>query len=210
MNTIYRILYLILALLGASTAMRAQEIPDTLLNVAGNSKVIITESASGTTVIVKGEEEENPFEATVVTEYGPESSVSVQQETRSQILEWINDRSLTMSASHWDISIDGICLGLTDAMGNMSGDMQWSKSFEISWLNCIKLMYKFSRSDISLGLGFDWRNYKCTMSERRLVVNDGNYPEWTPYPEGSRPKYSRLKVFSLQFPLLYTCRYSEE
>ena len=62
------------------------------------------------------------------------------------------------------------------------------------------MYYSFGRSDISFGLGFDWRNYKATTAGRRLVANDNKGIEWGEYPEGVTPKYSRLKVFSLQVP----------
>ncbi len=206
MNTLYRILIFILVFGGMSLAAKGEnERGDTLLNVVVESKVVITETSAGTTITVNGMDGEEPFEASVVTEYGADASVTMERDRQPALLRWINERTICVGdgCSHWDVSVDGLCLGLTDAMGGGGDYMQWSKSIEISWLSCINVLYRFSRSNISLGLGFDWRNYKCTLSDRALKVNEMRGIEWGGYPEGSRPRNSRLKVFSVQFPLLY-------
>lgn len=59
---------------------------------------------------------------------------------------------------------------------------------------------------LSLGIGLDWRNYKITTSDKRLVVNPQRQLEWGTYPDGTIAQSSRLKIFSLQFPLMFTGR----
>lgn len=85
-----------------------------------------------------------------------------------------------------------------------SGGLQWSKSFEIGWLSCFGVKYGNRRCAVSLGLGFDWRNYKITTTDKCLVANGRKGIEWGSYPLGCKGQNSRLKVFSLQLPLLYS------
>ena len=76
--------------------------------------------------------------------------------------DWFGDGSLfgysnsKGKSSYWGVGLDGVCIGLTDAVGQGGRDgFEWSKSFEVCWMNCLKVYYRFSRSCVSLGLGFD-------------------------------------------------------
>lgn len=152
---------------------------------------------------------EDSFEATVATEYPEESKVSSRQTTfRGSMLSLISDRGYGCCGnSRWDLIMDGVCIGLNKASGiQPDGGLQWSKSFEISWLNCIGVSYAFGKTSVSLGLGFDWRNYKITTSDRILVATPGGGVTWSDVPEGSRVRNSRLKVFTLQLPLLFRAK----
>ena len=53
----------------------------------------------------------------------------------------------------------------------------------------------------SVGVGVDWRNYRITGDQR--FVKDNNVVSLTSYPTNSSPKFSRIKVFSVNFPLTY-------
>lgn len=53
----------------------------------------------------------------------------------------------------------------------------------------------------ALGVGVDWRNYRMT-GERRFAMRDGTVT-LEGYDEGQNPLDSRLKTFSLQFPVSY-------
>lgn len=209
MEKIYR--YIMLAILiswgSAGFSIAAQTVAtDTLIHVSTPSRLVLTENSAGTTISVKSLDGEDGISATVVAEYFPESSVKTNTK-EVWLTEWWNDRNLlgrNDDDSYWGVSIDGLCIGLDKALNQTpESGLQWSKSFEISWLSCLNVYYKFSRSSVSLGLGFDWRNYKITTSDRCLVA-DGKGIKWDGYPEEGKGKYSRLKVFSLQIPLLYS------
>ena len=148
--------------------------------------------------------------ATVFTPYSSDSEVrAIRDSGRGKSGDWFKDGMVTVignTGSRWNVGSSGVCLGLTNSVGQGEGGLQWSKSIEISWLSCINVCYSFSRSQISLGLGFDWRNYKTTTSDRCLVATPDRGIAWGKYPEGTKARYSRLKVFSLQFPLLYRWR----
>ena len=208
MERLYSYIYLILAL-GFCLETNAQtEKADTLLKTETPSRMVITESPEGTRITVTGYGEEG-YEASVLSEYPSESSVSSRQMTLGGgMLGLIADKDERCgSGSNWEAVVDGICIGLDKAtgLGNCRG-MQWSKSFEIGWLNCIGVAYSFGPSSVSLGVGFDWRNYKTTFSDRCLVVTPEKGIDWGSVKEGDNVRFSRLKIFSLQLPLLYRLR----
>lgn len=141
---------------------------------------------------------------TIVTNYDQNARVHTRQSTSHSLLKLPLDYDHGCDCGSWDLSSDGLCVGLTDANEQSGGGgLQWSKSFEISWLSCININYNFSRSRISLGFGFDWRNYKSTLSGRCLGATADGGMSWDLPPADSRVRYTRLKIFSLQLPLFY-------
>lgn len=206
MKTIKTILSAIL-LSGITIPTAFAENPDTLLRSESPSKVIIKESSEGTFIDIHGVDK-NSLQ-TVVIEYSPESKVSTSQKRKQyNIFNFpYMQKGNNPRKDKWSLSSEGLCVGLTNAIGQTGGGgLQWSKSFEISWLNCLNINYEFSRSKISFGLGFDWRNYKTTLDGKWLVPSGEKEFDWGEAPEGAKTKFSRLKVFSLQLPLLYTWR----
>lgn len=191
-----------------STSLHAQiEHPDTILKITTPTKVILTENAEGTNIEVRSIGEKDEIIASVLTEYSSESSVKTKSR-EGKLQQWWHNRNLldvtNEDDSCWGISVDGLCIGLNNAVKQTpENGLQWSKSIEIGWLSCLNVYYEFNRSKISLGLGFDWRNYKITTSDKCLIANEDKGIEWGKYPEGSKGRFSRLKVFSLQLPLLY-------
>ena len=183
--------------------------PDTLINIPSPSKLVITENENGMKVTVSGNENDEAFSVSAFTEYTPDASVKTSKISDNEkyfphcigILIAFGERK-----SKFNLIGTGVSIGLINPVNQYpEGGLQWSKSFEISWLMCCGLQYSFSNSSsLSFGLGFDWRNYKITTSDKCLVTNEYNGLEWGKYPEGIRGKYSRLKTFSLQLPLLFS------
>lgn len=182
---------------------------DTLLNITVPARMIITENDKGMRVVVEGSGEDG-FTASTFTEYTSDAAVkTTKNPTKKDWIERWADGNITKireGKSWWDFMISGVAIGLVNPINQApTGGLQWSKSIEICWMSCIGVKYGFAKqSSISLGLGFDWRNYKITTSDRCLVSNDNKGIEWGSYPDGSKGKNSRLKVFSLQFPLIYS------
>lgn len=201
----------IFTLLFSLTSYASTEIPDTILVIDTPSKVLITESPEGTGIIVtdnKSGLEESHFVA-----YSSGAKVSTSQSSSNSFFNLPGfpcgrrQEKCGCSGSGWSLGMDGLCIGLTDARAQTGGGgLQWSKSFEISWLSCINVGYGFSRSHIYLGLGFDWRNYRATADGRWLRPASSSGLEWGDAPEGAYVRFSRLKVFSLQLPLIYEWR----
>lgn len=192
---------LIFLILFTFSLYASAESPDTLLSVSNPDKVIITESPDGTRVSVSGSRE------SILIEYPDSAKVTVSRSSSKPIFDLpgfpCGNRSDRRSTG-WAIGLDGLCIGLTDAMDQTGGGgLQWSKSFEINWLSCLNVGYVFNRSRIYLGLGFDWRNYKSTIAGRWLVPDGEGGVKWGSAPEGVSVRSTRLKVFSLQLPLMY-------
>lgn len=191
-------------LLNVIPAVKAQLSPDTLLSVSNPDKVIITESPEGTRVSI-GDSSES-----ILIEYPEAASVRTSRATSRSIFSipgipcGRRAEDCGCSGKGWFVSADGLCVGLTNALDQTGGGgLQWSKSFEINWLSCFNVGYEFSRSRIYLGLGLDWRNYKATASDRWLVTDGEGGLRWGNAPEGTSVRFSGLKVFSLQLPLMY-------
>lgn len=183
------------------------ETPDTLLITDQPSRIVITESVAGSVISVSGIDDNAELHEEITTEYPRDASVTARQSDTSSLSFKIAGFLDTgkKSGSGWDVYIDGICLGLSNPMG-MGPDhgLQWSKSIEIGWLECFGVGYTWGKTAVSIGLGFDWRNYKITTSDRYLAATPEKGIEWAyDLPEGSHLKNSRLKVFSLQLPLLF-------
>lgn len=181
--------------------------PDTLLNISNPERIIITESPEGTKVSFDDGHE------SILISYPDGAKVKTSRHTSRSIFNipgvpcGHRNESCGCFADGWDFSVDGVCIGLTDALGQTGGGgLQWSKSFEINWLSCLNFGYEFSRSRIYLGFGFDWRNYKATADARWLQPDGHGGVEWGKAPDGAIVKATQLKVFSLQLPLMYTWR----
>ena len=180
---------------------------DTLLKISNPDKVVITESPEGTRVSLSDGEE------SILIAYPDGANVKTSRHTSRSIFNLPGlpcgrlKEPCGCSSDGWDLSMDGVCIGLNDAMGQTGGGgLQWSKSFEINWLSCLNIGYEFSRSRIYIGLGLDWRNYKATADARWLQPNGNGGVEWGDAPEGANVRATQLKVFSLQLPLMYTWR----
>ncbi|MDE5882770.1 MAG: hypothetical protein K2H60_13685 [Muribaculaceae bacterium] len=103
----------------------------------------------------------------------------------------------------WDVTTNGLYFGFICTPGSassLSPDM--GKSLEIGWLNILGIERRLGMGwRMSLGVGIDWRNYRSTQG---LVYGSENgHVEVSDNPmEGYR--FSRIKIFSVQFPLLWT------
>lgn len=97
----------------------------------------------------------------------------------------------------WNIYSGGFVIGWDNACGI---DVNMGRSMELGWLNVIGAKYNTGHGQrITLGLGIDWRNFKLHNDVRFRQNND--CLEITHYPDGSEPKSSRVKVFSLTLPV---------
>ena len=201
---------MIVPLLALSLTTHAAEAPDTVLNVTAPSKVTVVECGNSLQVSVEGCESDSTFKALYVSEYGDDAVVNTsQREMKSDYglipALGLGDRNRRKKAG-FSVITSGLGIGLDNASGQSgNGSLQWSKSFDVSWVNALAVACNFSYSRITFGIGFDWRNYKTTLS-RCLAPAPGGGIMTTDYPQGAVKGNSTLKIFSLGLPLLYTYR----
>lgn len=77
------------------------------------------------------------------------------------------------------------------------------ESYEIEWGNVLRSKVRLSNRDfMSIGIGFDWRNYRMTKPQMFAKGAQGQISV-VDYPAGTEPQFSRIHTFSLSFPLKY-------
>lgn len=173
---------------------------DTVLHVKNAEVVVITENAAGVSVDVKGIEGDNGFQTSCSLPYDNNSVIKSHQNFSMPFNLSVNRCSNLIGM------LQGVHFGFTGAVDAPAAmDTQMGKSFEIGIDNIIFYGHKFGtskRNMVQVGMGVNWRNYRMTGMNRFDMV-DGNVVV-TGYPEDADGKFSRVKVFSLCFPIAYT------
>lgn len=111
-------------------------------------------------------------------------------------------RASRFVSSHFGV---GLCtaVGADDPVSVPVGS-SWELFWTIAEAN---RFFAGSHHGFSMGFGIGWRNYRMTDFTRFAKADDGIiYTE--PYPAGSEPKFSRIKVFSLNVPLMWKYRFA--
>lgn len=107
-------------------------------------------------------------------------------------------------STDWDVVTGGFCLGPVSGLGCPEEmDVKTWKSWEIAWLYMIGLRVSNSRNSLTVGLGMTWRNYSITSHQ---FIKDNGGISFAPFPENTQDKSSRLKIVSLNIPVLYEVR----
>lgn len=196
-----------IAAMTATAASAATDTPDTItqpvdtvLSVKNANSVVITENPNGVSVDVKGLENDSDFHTTYTLPYDNNSVIKSRQSFVMPFGLRVNQ------CDDMVVMLQGLHFGFTGAV-NAPAEMntQMGKSFEIGIDNLILYAHKFGpsgRNMVRVGMGINWRNYRMT-GENRFDMADGN-AVITGYPEGADGKFSRIKVFSLSFPVAYT------
>lgn len=199
---------MILAAIAAATLpLRAQEaktLPaDTVLSVANATHVVLTESPHGVELTVRGTAADPAFAATFSTDYAPDAKVTTRQRFAAPF-QRINRKGLDDHTDPVDF-LGGLHAGFCGAIGQEAPlAVQMSKSFELGIDNIIA--YRFyaprKRNFLSIGVGINWRNWRMTANTRFITLPDGT-TEVGGYPAGVESRFSRVKMFSLGFPILW-------
>lgn len=185
----------------ASLPVLAAERGDTILNINNPQTITITETPGWVNVNVKTDtlgSEVSFFE---------EFKTPVRIEARRGLHELSIVRS---NDDRWDLLAGGPGIGWINSCGQPDGlGLEMSKSLEVSWTCALAVGYRlpWKSGQISLGIGFDWRNYRISTSQTCFMPTRDNAVAVTGYQEGATGRGSRLKVFSLGFPLLYRHRF---
>lgn len=182
----------------ATLTAGAQMMPDTVLRVDDAKKLLLLESPEGLKVEVQG----NGKDTVIFQPYEPDATVTSHQSA----IAGVPIPKFSTSDGRWDVTSGGLGLGMVQATGKPAGmRTEMAKSFEIQWLNILAVRFAATRSTkISLGVGVDWRNYRMTQPTVAFVPLPGHERGigLGTYPEGVQAKWSRIKTFSVGFPLM--------
>ena len=122
------------------------------------------------------------------------------------------DFSITLGKKHrhhrkgtTELNMGGVGLGFVSALGEKAPmDVSMGHSLEINWTEAMSIRYNFNRhNSLELGMGFLWRNYRMA-HQYRFQQDAAEVLGVVPYPAGAVPKFSRLHIFQMTFPLLYS------
>lgn len=198
-----KLIVIIALTLFTAAALRAEN-PDTLFTIKNVSKVIITEAPGTFKVEVEGLEGDSTFRSQFVDSYSVNSRVRSSQGWK---FPWMKERDRSQcgdGSSPWEAGFGSFMFGFVSAPGDGSLDIEPGKSFEIALEEAISAIYTIpgSHTGFSLGLGFGWRNYRTTKGTR-FVVSPDKVVSCEKWDDDITPGFSRLKMFSLSFPLLF-------
>lgn len=185
------------ASISAALGAAATEYRDTTVTEIG--RAVITELPDGTTVL-----EITDKTGSVATRTLGSDASATRKSFSTNITEYTTYRIGLNRGSKWTLNCGGFNIGWTAAQGHPATiPVEQGKSWEIGWMEIVGIGYDASPTTrIKLGLGLDWRNYKITTPDYRFVKTEEGTISTAPYPESTTPRNSRLKVFSLNMPLM--------
>lgn len=179
--------------------------PDTLVDVHHSDRVILTKCDSTFTVDIYGKAGNPDYHYSYSRMSADDASID------QRALSW--DFGLPLKNKGTDkyscIFIGGIHFGFVTALGapkEMNVDM--GSSYEIGF-SAIGYHQRWGKDVFRVALGFNWTNYRLTGHQHFYMKEDGTTAIGT-YPAGANPDYSRIKVFSLNFPLEYVRKLNKD
>ena len=166
-------------------------------------------------VIVKGRENDDSYEYISTIQLVDSNYVSKEEINKDSwaLKDIIPSVSMTGSQEQkcgGEVILGGpLMIGFTAPTHTDSGtDFSTFRSWEfaIPFIEASFFFDKKHRNAVALQTFFNWRNYRMT-GDTRFVKNERGNVELASYPEGAKPKFSRVKVFSLSGALLYSYSY---
>ncbi len=191
-----RYLLAILAAVAAALYAGAQETADTTLFVENPERVIVTETPEALMVHVldaEGEQQE-------MFRFPYEEGKTV----KGHALNSLPLGSYSVKGVNWDLTIGGLGFGFVNACNAPAGSgLEMGKSLEFSIRNALAVSMQLpgGRNRFMAGVGMVWRNYKMSTDTRFYLDRATGSVSIGGYAEGLVPQASRLKTFSLSFPV---------
>ena len=196
-------LLLTLALAAFCPAAMAQEESADTVVVLHPQRVTVTSTANSMSVDIEGSQD-NPDYRFSKSQTTTSDGLRISSESTSDF-----DFKLPFTKSHEkghrriEMNIAAaMSFGLVSGLNTPEGlDINMGQSFEITW-HCANIMLKgvSNRWEFSTGAWLNWKNFRMTGYNR--FVTDNNAVVLAPYPDGSVIRFSRIHLFSWQFPLL--------
>ena len=198
-----RILFLTL-MAAATTAFAAEN--DTLV-IEKPQRVTIITGDSLQSIRVKGKEGDNSFDYQNTIQLIDSNYVSTETYNKSlwDLMPFGKKKDCEKRGNMQFALIASFSVGFTTAVGAADGvNIPVGPSWEFMWdIAQIQVRpWKERNHYFYTGFGLDWRNYRMTDQNRFVEQPDGRIVT-TPYPQGSNPDFSRIKVLSLTVPFTY-------
>lgn len=198
-----RILFLTL-MAAATTAFAAEN--DTLV-IEKPQRVTIITGDSLQSIRVKGKEGDNSFDYQNTIQLIDSNYVSTETYNKSlwDLMPFGKKKDCEKRGNMQFALIASFSVGFTTAVGAADGvNIPVGPSWEFMWdIAQIQIRpWKERNHYFYTGFGLDWRNYRMTDQNRFVEQPDGRIVT-TPYPQGSNPDFSRIKVLSLTVPFTY-------
>lgn len=202
---------IILALV-AATSFAQGEKKDSITTFHDIDSVVISDNGKQVSVMIKGAKngKDAEFLLNEPSKYVEEQDM--QYSTSINEFRIFDRESADQTKPTYHLSCNlGLDLGMIRNESGSSAKVNSFQSAEISWLNALKYTVEFPhrRNALSIGLGFTWRNFRRTDDRRFCSTNQETFYIGS-YPEGSKPRFSRFKVFSISVPLLWEHTYRTE
>ena len=189
----------------ATSAFAAEN--DTLI-IEKPQRVIIITGDSLQSIRVKGKEGDNQFDYQNTIQLLDSNYISTEtyNNTLWDLMPFMKKKDSEKRGNMEFDLIASLGVGFTTAVGTADGvSIPVGPSWEFMWdIAQIKIRpWKERNHYFNTGIGLDWRNYRMTDQNRFVEQADGQIVV-APYPEGSNPKFSRMKVLSLTVPFTYS------
>ncbi len=181
---------------------------DTVIHIETPRTVTVLETDSSVSVAIRGSRDNAGYRFDYRKDFGRGDGVVTRQHSAALDFSFPfpfqkSERKKAGQQKRGSFcTMGGVGFGFVTALGTPAGmSVDMGSSYEI-FADIISFgRYLPRRTSISLGLGIDWRNYRLT-GHTRFVKADGNVV-LSPYPDGADVDFSRVKVFSLTFPLRF-------
>lgn len=196
---------LFLTLMAAVTNAFAAE-NDTLV-IEKPQRVTIITGDSLQSIRVKGKEGDNSFDYQNTIQLIDSNYVSTETYNKSlwDLMPFGKKKDCEKRGNMQFALIASFSVGFTTAVGAADGvNIPVGPSWEFMWdIAQIQVRpWKERNHYFYTRFGLDWRNYRMTDQNRFVEQPDGQIVT-TPYPQGSNPDFSRIKVLSLTVPFTY-------
>ena len=197
-------IFMAAALLATGTA-KASQAGDTTIIVEKPDKVILNETSQDVKVTVEGQKGNPNYHYEYTAQLGKDSIFETSETNDVGILLPFQKRfenRYGREQNFHEYHLPDFTIGFSTAVNGASGvSTSVGSGVEIGFTPILISGPNLGKHWSTLtGIGFDWRNYRMTGDTR--FVKNGNSISLDGYPAGSNIKFSRIKIFSIQIPLL--------
>lgn len=202
-------LFFIMLLAVSATANAANNADNDTLTILKPKKVRIISGDSIQKIKVYGREGEDNYtyeSKILLVDSNYVSQESINKDTWN--FDFVKKRSagtgfpLKQNSSSTRLAV-GLCYG---ANSKYNSSQSVGSSWEIMWTIVEWEKFNYGQHNgYSIGFGVDWRNFRIDGRQYFYKADNGLLSEQT-YPAGYEPNFSRIKVFSLQIPIMWKYR----